>query len=50
MSNFIFMFGIGLLCTAVSDKIPSDVLGVSCVVAALVDFWSFFFRIFGGNK
>lgn len=44
MSNFIFMLGIGLLCSSISDKVPTDVLGVSCVVAALVDAWSFLFR------
>jgi len=44
MSNFIFMLGVSLLCTSISNKVPTDVLGVSCVVAALVDAWACLFR------
>jgi hypothetical protein len=43
MSNFIFMLGASILCYASSNKIPTDALGISCVVAALVDVWAWFF-------
>ena len=42
MSNFIFMLGVGILSQSISNKVPTDLLGVLCVVAALVDSYSFF--------
>jgi hypothetical protein len=36
------MVGVGIISQSISNKIPQDLLGVLCVIGALIDFYAFF--------